>query len=324
MKKLVIGIFAVLITAFVLQGCKSNSSKTAATPPPTVQQTLDGVPQSEALQKIKNFSDFSGKDVSSKSIAVFYPIAQLKAIDSILTKEHTDTTATGIRFHFGCDSPASGNRNLKIYMVATNDRKVTDPHLSTHVDYYVHVPNILSTTEIGTTNYNGSDEYKKGGTLYGTMPPAYQSCSNPSRHFLPANTAYQWVQVRYDKGSNDQTPLNTTSEWFSYCFMHSIIKTMAQNKYTGLRVYLGKGFVDDSCKNRDVVILVPTKDSLGIMHQDDYHCLEDLPGYIICPDAISKLHLDKCTTIITSGKKHPPITGGGGYDEGELCPDVCD
>ena len=82
MKKLVFGVFAVLITAFLLPGFKNKSSKPRL--PATVQQTLYGVDELTARQMINNFANNYDLDTGPKSVSIFYPISQINTINNLL------------------------------------------------------------------------------------------------------------------------------------------------------------------------------------------------------------------------------------------------
>jgi hypothetical protein len=307
-----------------------------------VQQTLDGTSATVAQQKIANFQSHRVRDEgTNKSISVFYPISKLKQIDDLLTEEHTAdpvNKSTGIRFYLGCDAPSTGTkvRNVEIYMVSTDEKTPVLPdHPSTHGDNYRHVANRLSPIQIGTLNIDEADALNKGATLYGSQQPLESTCANPSKHFLPDSTAFARVRKRSKLAGKDQSFINTESEWFPYCFIHSVISAMEQNGYSGLRVYLGKGYVPELHTERDVFILVPTKTNTAGLEVDDYHCLEDQQGFTGCPvpqqsgqrllkstsGASSEQHLYRINSV-----NFGTVTGGApgaGYDEGELCPDVC-
>jgi len=314
MKKLVFGVFAVLITAFLLPGFKNKSSKPRL--PATVQQTLDGVDELTARQMINNFANNYDLDTGPKSVSIFYPISQINTINNLLIAENANASiaTTGVRFYLGSNQPLDGatKLNVSILMVSTMGRQAPNSnHSSTNGDYYIHAAGILSTTEIGVpTDDNGAGVLKQGGLLYGANPPAPSVlCSKPSPHYLAEGLAYSWVQKRYENSSTDDpSAYNTKSEFFSYCFINSLFTTLINNNYSGLRVYLGEG-TDKNGNLRDLFILVPTKLVNG-QNQDDYDCLENLNPNFCRADSGSSPHF-------TNG-------AGGGYDEGELCPDVCD
>lgn len=321
MKKILLGVAAILLLASFLLAFKSKYLKT--TPLSPITATLNGVDDKTAIAMIDNFAKNYDKDIGAKSVSAWYNVDQLKAINTLLMKEHKDQSiqTDGVRIYFGSDAPVSpGNTkltNIKIFLVSTKPRIPLDPNKSDHIDYYNHSDDFLK-TEIGiATDDNGDLVRNQGGSLFNQKPPLSGACYKPSTHFLPGGLAYIWTQARYEHGPKpDLSAYNTKSEWFSYCFINYILTviTDTNKSFTGLRIYLGKGFVDKKKRIRDVFILVPTY-SVGQLNGDSYNCLEDLLSYP-CKENEKLLKVDKF-------HRFPYTKDGGGYDEGELCPDVC-
>ncbi|HEY9001159.1 MAG TPA: hypothetical protein VIM89_07390 [Mucilaginibacter sp.] len=306
MKKLVFGIFVVLIAS--LFGCNKNKQIKASISIP-VNKTLNGYDYSRALKMIDNFYKLKDSDISNKSVSLWLSKEQINSIDTLLQSEaKADSGLTdGIRFYFGCDKPLSTTKlEVSILLVSTKKRTPPSAGLSTHGDYYNHIADFLS----GSFGDVSDDSAPPGALLYDSNIPCSASddtCnSSTSYHYLNCDTTYKWVQAHI---KSDKNPINTRSEWFSLCFIHSINLALqnSANKLDGIRVYLGKGYLDKlSHTIRDVFILVPTYSS-GNSHTDYYHCLEDL-GQSICDSSYS----------------HNKYFFFGGYDNGELCPNNCD
>lgn len=313
MKKLVFGSPALILVFFLFFNLKKASPIKKLLPP--VNVTLNGMDGPMAVQMIKNFTDNDNytRDKGLKSVSAFYNITQIAAIQKLMEIEHIDPMIKmdGIRIYLASsNAPTSSNTklNINIFLVSTKAKTSTPNHTSKHGDYYLHVGGILSSSEVGIpVDDKGSEVLAMGGSLYGESPtgPSHV-CQNPSGHYIKGGLAQQWVRARYENGEKDDSPYNTISDWFRYDFIHEFFKAITDpnNNYSGLRIYLANGPLDDHDNKRDVLILVPTKKSSdGKLDMDNYDCLEDLPGV------------------------HFPIsdTSGfdGGYDKGELCPFNC-
>jgi hypothetical protein len=313
MKKISIGMLLLFISAFCFLGFKKKIS----TPAQPTTTTLNGVNKQAALDMIQNFATYSGKDIRVKSLSAFYRVDQIRVINQALTNQNAD----GLRIYFGSGTPvppSSTKIKADILLVATKPRPGGGTAtLSAHADYYVPAgAGGLSTTEIGTANNEHGDQVRDwGGSLYNTKPPLVCLCAKPSGHLLPGGEAYLWVQDRYENGGKDKMPYNTKSEWFSYPFINALFNVLTDpnNPFTGLRIYVGKGFKDSQGNIRDVFILVPTT-SVGKLDADYYCCLEDL----------SKTPFPNEKHIkVPAYKRFPFDSTGGGYDIGELCPSIC-
>ena len=162
----------------------------------------------------------------------------------------------------------------------------------------------------------------------------------------------------------DNSGYNTRSEWFDLSFIQSLFSVIiADTTLDGLRVYLGKGQHKDTVKYpglRDSFILTPTKALGSNYHEDVFKCLpivntinDKLELQKINSDKkikkqklnienlyknngkngnqmlIEKLNfnLDQQPTIFI-GKNNALVTFTNYvpavYDNGELCPNVCD
>ncbi|EHQ27965.1 hypothetical protein [Mucilaginibacter paludis] len=348
MKKLLLGLCALLSVAFLF--LRFDNAPERKTRQVTVNKTLNGIDEVTARQMIANFDSNYLKDVGPKSLSVWYSVDQIRAINNLLIAEHASKNTDGVRFYFGCDKPAAGTTKLKtkLLLVSTVSRPFTDSTISTHVDYYTHTASFLNVEAGLLSNGNATQVMKHGGFLYNANAPAEGTCGNPSGHFLTSGLAYKWVQARCENNSNrDDSVYNTKSEWFPYCFLTSLFSVIADasHHFSGLRIYEGKGLVSKKAKKknpRDVFILMPTQ-SAGQMDRDYPDCLEqylpngfcgDTAKVQVMPQIQKAKKVQKTKTILgvqniqekmqkTQAFAPPPIIHGGGYDEGELCPDVC-
>jgi hypothetical protein len=306
--------------------------------PPPVQKTLNGYDQDVAVQMIANFALNYLNDTSSKSLTAWYSAGELNNINNLLLAEADIRPTDGVRFYFGCDAPPAGTTQLavSILMVSTETRDDPAANQSAHGDYYDHTADFLSAGTTGaTTDNNAAGSAARGASLYGAAAPPNDLCGEPSQHYLDTTTVYDWVSRHCEtNASNVTSPLNTKSEWFPLPFItglfSSITKGQVQFGFDGMRIYLGKGYIDKDGLMRDVFILVPTTAGANDTHLDYYNCLEDLSlssfGDPIGADRASvekfparAVHLEK---FRKAAKGISPWYSGG-YDNGELCPDVC-
>jgi len=326
MKKLLFGTGVVMLSGFTLLSFKSKPPQFQ--PQAGNQTTLNGVDINTAKQMILNFSRYYTADVGRKSLSVFYTVDEIRAIAAAFEKDRANPNikADGIRFYFGSDTPATGQTklNVKIFLVPTRlQDNGGDTLKSTHGDYYE--PAGLFPVETGIAIQNGASQVMHGGgTFYNppTQAPLGINCANPSNHFLAKNVAYQWIQARCESSNTAiMGGYDTKSEWFSDCFLSDFFKavTDASFHFSGVRIYLGHGLMDKHGNLRDVLILFPT-DQVGTANGEHGGCLEDLLGGKFCkePLPLYKRNIPHAHPIV-------PKTDfiGAGYDEGELCPDVC-
>lgn len=334
MKRLLPGIIIVLFIASC--GEKTNNSKNLKTDSlqskAQVKQplipgfTLNGVDQNKATKMIANFeTDYPADLNTTKTVSVWYGINEIKAMNNLLVREYQQNQRPdGVRIYFGCDNPATGagtKLTPVIFLVSTQQRNPVVAGKSNHEDYYDHLSGVLPGGELGGAPiYDANDAFTKGALLYSPTTPADIPCNAaPSQHYINGADAYQAVR-RHTGGSqqNDVSVYNTRAEWFDLCFINSVFNAILDenNNLNGLRIYLGKRTMENDGKDRDVFILVPTKDVGGIA-TDTYQCLEDLKSF-------------SCTytwtNVLTDDKKHNAhlsFMKVAGYDKGELCPFNC-
>jgi len=320
---------------------KPRGAFNAATAPTTVQKSLNGYSQNDVLTMTACFAKNYQQDISSKSISAWYSIDQIQNINNLLLEE-VDTVGTdGVRFYFGCTQPAEGTTKLQvsIFPVSTKPQQPDNAGQSNHGDYYDHTADYLVTGEPfgAAIDDNAAQGITLGASLYNTVAPPSDVCNNPSNHYIDGNEAYAWVRKRCELNSAcDQSPLNTRSEWFSWCFITSLFNSIIQSRQTfnldGLRIYLGKGYIDPDhpeLGERDVFVLVPTQAGSNGTHLDYYSCMEDMLLSPFCKPAMS-LKVNKTFSsraeLVNHFKQLQPKSSfwySGGYDNGELCPDVC-
>lgn len=215
--------------------------------PPTVQKTLNGYSQAVAQKMIANFAANYQADNNPKSVNDWYSIADLTNIYKLLTSE---TQADGVRFYFGCDTPAAGTTalSLTIFLVSTQYRSVVVGTQSQHADYYDHTAAYLNNGPFGSpANDAAAASFSAGALLYGANVPANAGCQNPGQHYLDTPIVYNWVQQRCEIiNAPNTSPLNTKAEWFQVCFItalfYSIINAPISYGFDGMRIYLGQGY----------------------------------------------------------------------------------
>jgi hypothetical protein len=334
MKKLLIGMLTLLITASFYHGYKNVHSEKK--PPTPEKKTLNGFDQQRALDMISNFKNRYANDNGRKSISAWYSKADIQNMLDLLTTEGNDPAirTDGVRFYFGSETPTGTTKlDVKILLVSTKPKAPVLPdHASAHGDYYDHTSVYLNSTNItgDAINDNAARILREGGLLYAVNSPALNvTCPNPNPHLILNADAYNWVQRRHDKDDHGVPPLreksayNTESEWFDICFITSLFTAVVNpaNNLDGIRIYLANGREEPATVKRDVFILVPTRTN-GVVHQDAYDCLNlvrtsicDLPG-----------NAPAQGTHIPGGPRVGVRTFrsmDGGYDIGQLCPYNC-
>jgi len=324
MKKSLLLISLLLIATSLVVAFKpktKNAHLTVLSRPPIVYKTLNGIDSASAVQMIATFARYYEKDISDKSISTWYSKDQIRDIYKILNDEESKG-ADGIRIYFGCDPPSPGSTELKtsILLVSTKGRTISPPDetKSDHGDYYAHETSALGRPTGDAIDNDADNVYNQGALLYGSVMPGQDTCEEPSKHYINIPLAYNWVQQRREgNGKNDKSPLNTKSEWFPMCFIKGILGTIVNGNngsvFSGLRIYLGKGFKDEKNKIRDVFVLVPTT-STSIGDADFYRCLEDISKTPFCSVPQEFYH---------SNSKNMLYAMLAVYDNGELCPTHC-
>jgi hypothetical protein len=326
MKKLLIGVLASLVIAAALFSCKPKKTTTATGTAPaaqnTVQKTLNGFTFDEATTRIGYFDKNCTMDTKPKSVYAFYDISQIKNIYDLLVSEASPPISkniTGVRIYLGCEDqpPVTPGTRLKIhmYMVSTRARirngTTNDPAGhgdKDNIDYYDHTAAYLTSSNAQPFGVAIQDDAKNasdaGAYLYhpddnvprGRFPPG--TCRDI--HYFDNQKTLDYVRKRGHPAIRESEPTidTTRAEWFDIKFIRSFFKALItpQNKFTGLRIYLGKGKTLKYPEERDLFFFIPTKwDAFKRVNADDYTCLSDLVG----KDAIK------------------------GYDNGELCPNYC-
>jgi hypothetical protein len=346
MKKSVFGIFAVLIAALFC-GCKNKPASIATVT--GVQKTLNGFSYNDAKTMMDNFkgSFIDPNKVSASqfttptSLYAFYDYAQIKEMNDLLSAE---PQADGIRIYLGTENDIKhytpGVTKVKYHMFIVTTSGPVGGHI--HINYYDHnAPYLNLSARFGDAKQNDENNgASQGAKLFGTKP-ALDNCKNLNDHYIDNAKAFKWVQKRcktcsvkngskaYDLG------YNTRGEWFNICFIKGLFNAIldTKNKLSGLRIYLGNGYVDTKKTgegNRDVFILFPTqqKDSKATNpHEDFYQCIQDLGDYFkncqALPKTIPTTNDYKKAKTVSPGPSQSSLLEVDGYDEGELCPDNC-
>jgi hypothetical protein len=329
----------VLLFSTVALATKALIGKKAQNDSCTYSSTLNGVPDAIALKRIAYFEKYKGIDQNTgKAASIWFKKSDIENINTLLTAESDNSIpenerVDGVRFYFACDSPINGATKLKlsIYLVSTRPQDNTgQPKKSAHGDYYCHTASYLGAGKFGEETY---DTNIPGYGLYGVPVGGYKSCQNEPSNYVDEATAYNWVtKFRYAKPD----PIVTESEWFPRCFIQFLFQAIQdENSIGGLRVYLAMG------ENKhypgmlkDILLLVPTYAD----KTDYYGCVGDVEEFPKdCDTSMDKwfANIKNIYSPEWRKSKHPKLTklqkypfmyggaSGGGYDNGELCPDVC-
>ena len=301
----------------------SNKNKLAAlkngvTQPTPVSATLDAVDSATAVHMIDTFKKYKDQDQNAKAITVWLSKEQLYNIDTLLQSEAKTKGTNGIRLYFGCNPPPKETTKLdvSILMVSTRERiSPPDPAGggSPSIDYYAHVATFLNSGQLETP---GQGDKTAGAELYYPTPCAKDICNGGGVHYIDCRNAHDFVHNR----SGVNYPINTCSEWYNLCWIHSLFQAIYTNKgyhINGLRIYVGYGNnPQDTTKWRDFFVLAPTYDNKGTP-TDFYECLEDFTN--LCDSS----------KLFSNYSRSPKIKSGlkpfwmADYDKGELCPNTC-
>lgn len=312
--------FVIIAIAAIAFTCVFFKNAPTKFQPPSVDKTLNSVDGATARKWIAYFQTNSSNDKYSKSVYAWYSYHEIELMNSLLTTEHTKKGTDGVRFYFGADPSVGGSKlEMNIFPVSTIPQSI--PGHSSHGDDYMHA----SSSYLSTTNpfgiakdHDADNATTHGARLYGSNLLTNDFCANPSSHYIDVVTCQKWARKHRESSTSDDTkPINTCSEWFDICFIQSLFNAILdkKNNLNGLRIYLGKGKIPKYTYERDLFILVPTKINSKTGNSDDYYrCLEDkAPSF--CKDYSARLR--------KNAVQHHSNWMMGGYDNGELCPDVC-
>src|SRR3569833_1558279 len=179
MKRIIIGIFAILSMAACNQQGKPdngnpasvNPSADAGCPVNSVCKTLNGVDYyTDAQTKIANFKAAYMDDANRlRSVSEWYSRKDIS--DMLALLNHEFNAVDGVRIYFGAQSISGKQIKARLFLVTTKQRtpSSTDPTQSAHQDYYNHDGGYaIFSRETGSDLYNNTtEEIKEGGLLYG-------------------------------------------------------------------------------------------------------------------------------------------------------------
>jgi hypothetical protein len=290
--------------------------------------SLNGVEQGAAEKMISYFETSKGTDKTEAWLTAWFDKNQLENILDLLSSEiKNGIKIDGIRFYLVYANNQQSSNNLEVILVATRTRtSPPDPagEGSAHIDYYGLQ---------AAFNSDGKPTHSRsvqGAYLYDNAPCTEDPCKNPdlTYHYVSCKDGHDWVVARSTSGDT----INTRSEWLSYCFCQYLFNSIYNsNGMDGLRIYLARGQNPGYPTDRDELLFVPTSRITGGNHADYDGCIQDLSGTL--PDCLNndpehlktKWHanLTKREKMIYKKYKKYPFFFGGGYDEGELCPNSC-
>jgi len=286
--------------------------------------TLNGIDSAGAKHMQMNFATYKKQDKGPIKENVWFDIATIKNIVSLLHDERAAqpqlTSCTkgyidGIRIYFISDTTVKkGQLKNSIMLVSTKDFSL-DPKVESgaiHQDYYMHSKNAALFKEnrqtlIGLTKEKqllddlGVDNLNSILNLLTRIFPGTNDCN--STHFITRGMANKMVN-QFGKDT-----IRTTSEWFDLDLFEKIA---VLPKVDGLRIYFARHpekyrTKKDSDYPKEAFVLVPTNQKIinhKIYHRDNYTCIP--------------LDSTACKPFRTMN------VAGGGDDKGEMCPENCD
>ncbi|MGZ3814952.1 MAG: hypothetical protein ACXVB0_23315 [Mucilaginibacter sp.] len=305
MKKLLIGVFAIII-AIVFSQCNCSPSATTG-------RTLNDIDEVTAGKMMQHFEDLKGSDNAPVTETFWISKEMIHDIVTLLHSEiqqqkargRKDTT-DGVRIYFASDlSVSTYPLNNKILLVSTKENGKALPGAQgcrsgkRHLDYYEHSASAdlfkLSNHEIPCVSAGCP-----GCLLYNSSNPPGTVCNLP--HDIPVSEAEEMVHYFMQNHT-----INTLGEWFDLCFFETMDRAKTPN---GIRIYFARHktcSVDPSKSFRDAFVITTTKrDPKTGITVDYFDCDEDL---------------GKSYQAAYQAKYQ--ILGGVPADNGELCPTNC-
>jgi hypothetical protein len=295
-------------TATKADSVSAIAAKALAPPPNSdiVRETLDGIPEKDALQMIANFKP----DAETNTITTFFiKKDMLMLLNDMLAKEiaaplpggrHYRTD--GIRIYFGKETPTSPD--IRLIVVATTDSiKFIPPPPSLpsnekmHHDYYDHLQALLHSSTVPLKITTEPQDMNKA-VLYKVCGDCDRepSCDGVKKPGAIARS-YAESMVQNFKGKI----ISTNAVWFDA----DRLKRIAEgSSFAGLRIYMAT--YPDATYNANGLstLVLTTVDATG---KDYFYCeSETIP-------------------FIKGGKrilKYRPLWGPG-ENNGSLCPNNC-
>ncbi|MES2377020.1 MAG: hypothetical protein V4553_10600 [Bacteroidota bacterium] len=274
-----------------------------------VRETLDGIPEKDALQMIKNFQTSSATQTYPIE-SFFIKKDMLVLLNDMLAKEmaapltggrnyHTD----GIRIYFGKEQPTS--TNIKLIIVSTTDSIGFIPpppaHPSTppdkmHHDYYDHLQAALHQTTVPLKIT--PEPLNLSGALLRTVCNCdfEASCATVNR---PGAIVRSYAE-KMVQNFNGRV-MTTHSVWFDAARLR---KMVGEQSFAGLRIYMATYHDNTYNANGKSTFVLTTVDNTN---SDYFYCENDT------------------TYFMKNGKRiirYRPLWGPA-EDNGSLCPNNC-
>ncbi|MFI5136447.1 MAG: hypothetical protein ACHQIM_01385 [Sphingobacteriales bacterium] len=267
---------------------KANAGVLAAPPPNSF--TLNAIPGDTADAMVKKFTLDPGHYDPDHHTCIWFSKAALRQMDSVL---NTTANSDGIRFYFARE--LSGGSYTTV-AVSTLDGGVNPGDSTKHIhkDYF---QTSNPSGGIPMAGKLGDTTPAQGALLYSPHSPCKtaDTCKEKAQHYISCSKAYRMVYTNCKPSDS----INAKAEWFDKGVIKDLITAIPNGG--GLRLYFAKhseAAAGDKVP-RTAFVLMVTQSVNGIQ-TDEFVCLPIHPIY----------------------KQHH-LLGGGGTDNGEMCPVNC-
>lgn len=286
--------------------------------------TLNGVLEDLSKGMHNHFLKFRGQDKHPVKESVWFDKKTFHLMLKLLLKERgnknldeSDSGQTdGLRIYFVSDTSISAGRlKNSIVLVSTKTRPFNPsyPLKSTHYDYYRHpmdslfwhldsIHGLVTIRPWFFFNFTGA-------TLYNPYPrflhnDDYPECADPY-HYISQGKANKMVN------QFGRDAITTEGEWFD---IKLLVALDSDTTHDGIRIYFTRHpfrykAVADNDSNKEAFVLITTK-SVRNKHVDYFDCNTTKDYY-------------EDLKLREQWEKEHRLFGGGGNDNGELCPTYC-
>ncbi len=221
--------------------------------------SMNGIPESEAIQMIKDFRTDS--TINQPQASIWF---SEEFIDALLqTANSSPVKIDGVRIHMA----KRDNKNTVVVLLTTKIGPSTI-HIGhdIHKDIFMPHSSILSST--GVKNEDSYDR-PNGADLY-TKTECISNCTGVgSENYVECNTAKTWVE-NFTTHYQRSKLVNLRSSWYNIKLFQKLqdeLRAGSIDKSDGVRLYFAR-----STKDKHVFILVPTTKMTSGGHQDNYKC----------------------------------------------------